>query len=445
LNITSSPNPVGSGARALGMGGAFIAVADDATAASWNPGGLTQLERPELSAVYDFDFFRENFTSAPHPELDSAHEVNLTGLNYLSVAYPIPWTIAGRNLVLSLNYQRTYDFNRKMDLNYNQGSALGGGNFAERLSGVHYRQTGQLGALSPAIGFEITDQISVGAVLNLYYHDLVPGNGWEVRQSESTRSYINGILPKTGRTTLKVERNYDDFEGMNATIGTLYKPTDRLSFGAVYHTAYTAQVKYTEVVRLLQSNAFPGYTRAERDLEYHFPQAYGIGVAYRFPKDKLTLSFDVTRRDWDQYVIHDPHNPQRSMQRRSGVTGLPKSQSPIDPTYQVRLGGEYVFVRDKLPKQNYLPSLRAGIFYDPEPSGGTRPRTFFGLGKGSGKVDDYYGFSLGGGLLLYNRVNFDIAYVYRFGNCVRSDTFGLRSTYAGVDQHYLYLSTVIYF
>src|SRR5690554_2893241 len=51
LEITSSPNVVGSGARALGMGGAFIAVADDATAASWNPGGLTQLERPEVSWV----------------------------------------------------------------------------------------------------------------------------------------------------------------------------------------------------------------------------------------------------------------------------------------------------------------------------------------------------------------------------------------------------------
>ena len=51
LEINSAPSPVGSGARALGMGGAFIAIADDATAASWNPGGLTQLERPELSLV----------------------------------------------------------------------------------------------------------------------------------------------------------------------------------------------------------------------------------------------------------------------------------------------------------------------------------------------------------------------------------------------------------
>ena len=42
-NIHALPLPVGSGARALGQGGAFIAVADDATAASWNPGALMTL------------------------------------------------------------------------------------------------------------------------------------------------------------------------------------------------------------------------------------------------------------------------------------------------------------------------------------------------------------------------------------------------------------------
>src|SRR5258708_39402087 len=37
----------GSGARAFGMGGAFLARADDATAASWNPAGLSYLRVPE--------------------------------------------------------------------------------------------------------------------------------------------------------------------------------------------------------------------------------------------------------------------------------------------------------------------------------------------------------------------------------------------------------------
>src|SRR5262245_27042219 len=44
-------NRPGSGARAAGMANAFIAVSDDGTAASWNPAGLAQLRKPELSVV----------------------------------------------------------------------------------------------------------------------------------------------------------------------------------------------------------------------------------------------------------------------------------------------------------------------------------------------------------------------------------------------------------
>src|SRR6266850_5947639 len=51
LNFATSPSPVGSGARAQGQALAFIGVADDATAASHNPAGLVQLERPEVSIV----------------------------------------------------------------------------------------------------------------------------------------------------------------------------------------------------------------------------------------------------------------------------------------------------------------------------------------------------------------------------------------------------------
>jgi hypothetical protein len=43
---------MGVGARALGMGSAFTAVADDATAAFWNPAGLALLERHEASFMH---------------------------------------------------------------------------------------------------------------------------------------------------------------------------------------------------------------------------------------------------------------------------------------------------------------------------------------------------------------------------------------------------------
>jgi hypothetical protein len=60
-------------------------------------------------------------------------------------------------------------------------------------------------------------------------------------------------------------------------------------------------------------------------------------------------------------------------------------------------------------------------------------------------VEDYYGVSLGLGLLMYDRVNVDLAYVYRWSDKARSDTFGFAGTNFDVDQHLLYLSTVIYF
>lgn len=46
----------GAGARALGMGGAFCAIADDATAAYWNPAGLVGLESPELQLMHSERF-----------------------------------------------------------------------------------------------------------------------------------------------------------------------------------------------------------------------------------------------------------------------------------------------------------------------------------------------------------------------------------------------------
>ncbi len=44
---------IGAGARASGMGGAFVGIADDATSIYWNTAGLSQLDRQEIIFVHN--------------------------------------------------------------------------------------------------------------------------------------------------------------------------------------------------------------------------------------------------------------------------------------------------------------------------------------------------------------------------------------------------------
>ena len=59
----------GAGARGLGMGGAFFAVADDATASYWNPAALVLLEKKEFTAMQATLFADTtlNFFTYAHP------------------------------------------------------------------------------------------------------------------------------------------------------------------------------------------------------------------------------------------------------------------------------------------------------------------------------------------------------------------------------------------
>ncbi len=47
---------LGVGARALGMGGAFAAMANDVTAGYWNPAGLARIDYPQFILMHDAEF-----------------------------------------------------------------------------------------------------------------------------------------------------------------------------------------------------------------------------------------------------------------------------------------------------------------------------------------------------------------------------------------------------
>ena len=65
---------LGLGARPMGMGGAFVSIADDASGCFWNPAGLVQLEERKAGACYRMMFLdrRMAYVSYVQPAKDEA-------------------------------------------------------------------------------------------------------------------------------------------------------------------------------------------------------------------------------------------------------------------------------------------------------------------------------------------------------------------------------------
>jgi long-subunit fatty acid transport protein len=235
LDLGSSPNFVGSGARALGQGNAFIAVADDATAASWNPGGLSQLERPEISLAIEGFRRRSDMTSTTHPEMASTDTVSLADLNYLSVVYP--FRLGTRNTVLSLNYLKQYRFDAEGEFDFSLRDALGTKSpwlfFSD---GRHrFEQEGCFSSLSPAIGIDVTDRLAVGLAVNIWNDDVTGDSSFRRSNRELGEygvSYDGTVLGRSAYNVSTVD-TYTVDAGTSLTLGTLYRISKRWSLGAV--------------------------------------------------------------------------------------------------------------------------------------------------------------------------------------------------------------------
>src|SRR6478609_999238 len=82
------------GARSLGMGGAFIGLADDASAAEANPAGLTILRKPEIS-IEGRNYLEQQImtTTGVFPDLTRTaftHYSERVEPTFASIVYPLP-------------------------------------------------------------------------------------------------------------------------------------------------------------------------------------------------------------------------------------------------------------------------------------------------------------------------------------------------------------------
>ncbi len=318
-------------------------------------------------------------------------------------------------MIVSLNNQNLFDFTREWDFPINATS----GNLTVSQN-VDYKQKGSLSAIGVAYCVQINPQLSFGLTLN-FWEDGVYKNEWEQKTIQTgSGSYL-------GNAFISESTSFDrfSFSGFNANLGVLWNVNSSLTLGAVFKTPFTADLKHkstfdSELIfpSAPASNSTSSSSSTE-DEELDMPMSYGIGMAYRF-SDELTTSMDIFRTEWGDYILTDSNG-----NKTSPISGKPEDDSDTDPTHQVRIGAEYLFI-----KTNYVIPLRGGIFYDPAPA--------------EGSPDNYYGFSLGSGVAR-GRFVFDIAYQYRFGNDVGDSIMQNLDFSQDMDEHTLYSSIIFHF
>ena len=394
--VSVTPEPVGSGARALGQS-AFIAVADDATAASWNPAGLINLERPEASFVGAWKTItRDSSPSDDRVSIDQ-DRWSESQINFLSYAHPIE--IWNKDMVISFNYHQVYDFG----VEYN-GLIIDN----EGPTELKGKSEGSVCAYSLAGGLSMPfyPEISIGASFNWYTQSLLNNYAWQVKSSWTVSWWDDLFEPSFGQST----ETFDDFRGHNFTFGLLWDVYERqenlLTLGLVYHTPFTAKMDRELVV----TYAGGGGGILSESMDIDFPPSLGAGLNYRI-SDALSVAFDIERKEWSKF-------------KQKYDTGA--STSPYDnDTLAYRLGAEHLTFFEGA-RESVL-ACRGGLFYEPRPVL-SHPDTL--------KV---YGLSAGLGWTVKDQFSLDFAYQFRWGEQ------DLGNINYDVKEHLFVASLIIYF
>jgi hypothetical protein len=300
--LRNSFNPTGAGARGLGMGGAFIAVADDGTAASFNPAGLAQLRRTEFAVVLFTDKLTSTLTFPRGGEVVTlTDEARHTRLDFVGLA--VPFDVGGRNLNVQFSYQRAVDlFGRgratiqdTIDLSDIDPDFQGFGDFT---ADITPEQSGAFNTVSLSTGYQMTSRVALGLAINYWFAD------WSVTGESAFRLRVRipgGPSLEVPLTTTQFQQD-QSFTGFSLNAGFLLKYS-WLSLGGVIRLPFASDYKLDEndtVTRYDIGRPLPPEERAFRVTSpLHWPRSLGGGIALR-PIKNLTLAADYTYSQWSR-------------------------------------------------------------------------------------------------------------------------------------------------
>lgn len=320
------------GTRALGMGGAFVGLANDGTAIYWNPAGLTT----QGSSVMGY------FTGiTPY----ASYKMDLANIDAKtnSKIYTAPGLFANYRTgkwAFGLGVYVPAGLGAEWNATDFMGAGAEGKDFLSQIGVISF---------SPAVAYQVTDQLSLGLALNVYY-------GLFDMSQPVDASSIGGGIEQFSESS--------NGTGISITFGLKYQFSDAFSAGLSFRTstkvAMSGDATNTMFPKIPNMPPYaPGPESSSFSRDVTWPMWLAGGIAYK-PMDVLTITVDGQYNQWSKLekltaVYDDPYWNQMMT-----AGGDDEFELKWEDALQIRLGAEYMASKTL--------ALRVGYYYDPAPA-----------------------------------------------------------------------------
>lgn len=388
----SSPIPVGAGPRALGMGGAFSAVADDATAATWNPAGMTQLERLELGASVGW-YHRRVQQNEGAGDTDSESEIDLD-----HVSAVMPFHAFGCQQTIGLAWQRQFDFGRSVSASSHTDDGM---IIVDQVTEVEVQ--GALAAWALSYALELRPGFSFGITLQAW-GDALTGRSHYSRDVRETNTVEFFPLPASV-ATLDEQRETEVEDGFSAVFGLWWQALPELTVAVVVKPTYRLRLATTSR-SVVTTDGIPAPAENEHfTSDFHYPTSATLGLAWR-QGDRDTIACDATWTQWSRYRVSEDG-------RAISPVNSFIPYGDFDDGISIRLGYEHLLLLDEV-----VMALRIGALYEELPGAAPAPSADQPSSTHA-IIDRYYGVTIGTSLC-FDHLLYDLGAQVRQGREVGS-------------------------
>jgi len=382
--FAASVDTFGIGAKATSLGGAVSASSDDVFSVYYNPAGLSQVKRTQISAAlqmadpaltfHDFTVLDGDGNAAAGPA-EIKDKSDSLFIPFLGYAQPITDNI-------SFGIAGLIPYGLDIEWSKNPAENPGANNW---FHSYYIRET-----VNPTVSYKISDAWSVGvgasigksksgaekimnyptapsdflgtpAIMDTFSvanRDTIATNTYtQVFNATGDAAAAAAAANRAGTayTVLALSHAYDgstleleleDSFNYSFNAGVQYRPSDSMALGLTYRGRAKAEFKGDVIIN--------GDTVTTANMRYDHPEQIQAGIMVK-PNPAVTLEADVVWTNWS-------HNEYQMTYFDEPLLGLLDSEyleRNWKNTNQVRLGAEW--------KVNQMLALRCGYFYDPSP------------------------------------------------------------------------------